>query len=118
MNSMTKPFDPQAVARLLLSHLADAVGDVASSMLEFPDMADKWEGKIKKAKKSGVQDLRGWLADEIYNDAESIEDLIGDKLHDECRGDKDKQRAVLDSLETGAHKGMKAACKSLRSNLG
>jgi hypothetical protein len=63
------------------SWIQDAVGDMAHSYHDFLD--DKWKNKIKKAKSEGVIDLKGWLADEYYNDIPTLQDLCGDRIHDE-----------------------------------
>ena len=62
------------------SWLEDAVGDMAHSYHDFLD--DKWKKKITKAKIDGVQDIKGWLADEYYNDVDTLEDLCGDRIYD------------------------------------
>lgn len=110
-----KVFDAKQSAQRIRSHLQDAVGDIASDMLSgsggFND--DKWDKKIKKARKAKVQDMHGWLADELYNDPDTLQDLMGDKLYEECDGDKMKQLEVLNILRTNAHTGMKQACDAI-----
>lgn len=95
----TEVFNPKIVADVLQSYAQDAVGDVASSMLDpmgaGVEEGDKWDKKIKKARKAGVGDLHGWLADELYSDPDMIEDLIGDQLHDNCAGDNSRMIEVL-----------------------
>lgn len=111
-------FDPKRVAQELSGFLQDAVGDVASAMLDpmgaGVEEGDKWDRKIKAARKKRVQDLHGWLADKLYNDADTISDLIGDKLHENCEGNKEKQLQVLAILSERTHAGMRKACDSLR----
>ena len=58
--------------------LQDAVGDVA----DCDPMDDQWKKRIKKAKKDGVTDIKGWLADEYYNDVDTLQDLCGDRIFD------------------------------------
>jgi hypothetical protein len=58
----------------------DAVGDMANDYQSFVD--DKWTAKIKKAKRNHVTDIKGWLADEYFNDVDTLEDLCGDRIHD------------------------------------
>lgn len=65
--------------------IQDAVGDLAYEM--HPQdirmcYGNKWAAKIKKAKRDGVIDLRGWLADEMYSDCDILQDLCGDRLFD------------------------------------
>jgi hypothetical protein len=59
--------------------LQDAVGDLAYD--HFP-MEPKWDRKIRQAKKDGVTDIKGWLADEYYNDVDTLMDLVGDRIFD------------------------------------
>jgi hypothetical protein len=57
--------------------LQDAVGDLAYDT--FP-MDAKWQKAMKAAKKEGVTDIKGWLADEYYNDIDTLQDLTGDRI--------------------------------------
>jgi len=70
------------------SHLQNASGDLAyeysrDDALPFAD--GQWQDKIKKAKKDGVVDVGGWLADEMYDDVDFLSDMSGDKIHDFAR---------------------------------
>lgn len=98
------------------SHLETACGEIASDMLSpaggFLDY--EWGKRIKKAKKNGVQDLLGWLADELYNDAATLQDLMGDKIYDLTNGNEELQNQVLDALSSKSHPAMKKACKELK----
>ena len=58
--------------------IQDAVGDVT----DCDTMDSKWQKRIKKAKKDGVTDIKGWLADEYYNDVDTLQDLCGDRIFD------------------------------------
>ena len=59
--------------------LQDAVGDLAYTC----DLLDeKWRKKVRDAKKNGVQDIKGWLADEYYSDVDTLQDLAGDRIYD------------------------------------
>ena len=58
--------------------LQDAVGDVA----DCDPWSEEWKKRIKKAKKDGVTDIKGWYADELYNDVDTLQDLCGDRIHD------------------------------------
>jgi len=57
------------------SYLESAAGEVAMDAAKYPEPDVK--KKIAKAKKAGVRDIEGWLADEFYNDAGFIEDFLG-----------------------------------------
>ena len=45
-------------------------------------MQQEHKAKIDAAKRRGVRDIGGWLADELYNDSEIVEGLVGDQLYD------------------------------------
>jgi hypothetical protein len=40
---------------------------------------------FNKARRTGVRDIKGWLADELYNDRTTVRDLVGDRLYDLLR---------------------------------
>ncbi len=106
----------QQIASDVRSYVETAVGEMASDMTGpssgFLDEA--WSKKIKAAKRNGVRDIQGWLADELYSDADTLSDLIGDRLCDATNGDKALYNAVLDVLSERAHTGMVKACAELR----
>jgi hypothetical protein len=77
-----KPEKIEDGAQDILSWIQDAVGDMANEYHSFVD--DKWSGKIRKAEREGVIDIKGWLADEYYNDVDTLQDLCGDRIHDKC----------------------------------
>ena len=62
----------------IVNHVQNVVGEMGYD--EF--MQEEYASKIKKAKRNGVRDIGGWLADELYNDAETVGDIVGDKLYD------------------------------------
>ena len=62
----------------IVNYVQIAVGEMGYD--EF--MQEEYASKIKKAKRNGVRDIGGWLSDELYNDAGTINDLVSDKLHD------------------------------------
>ena len=60
----------------IVNYVQTAVGEMGYDEYtreEFPEL-------IKKAKRLGVRDIGGWLADELYNDSDTVNDLAGDKL--------------------------------------
>ncbi len=61
----------------IANYVAEAVGEIA-----YDDFAlEEYKEKIKNAYRGGVRDVRGWLADELYNDADVVNDLVGDQLY-------------------------------------
>jgi len=104
------------IARSVMGHVQDAVGEMASDMLSPQSgfLDDKWSKQIKKARKNGVEDIQGWLADELYNDPDTLSDLMGDQIYDLVRGDEAEYKKVLDELDKNPFPGLKKAIKTLR----
>jgi hypothetical protein len=85
------------IASKIINWCADVASDAAYSMADgFMD--DKWKRKINQAKKRGVRDIQGWLADEIYNDKDIMHDLIGDRVWDECGKDIELRNLVIGEI--------------------
>lgn len=61
----------------IANYVATAVGEIAYDDFALEDHEDK----VTEAKKLGVRDIRGWLADELYNDADLVNDLVADQLY-------------------------------------
>lgn len=82
---MTREEQVRDAARNVDSWIQDAVGDLAHNLeMGFDFFSEKWQRKIKRAKKAGCIDLQGWLADEYYNDVDTLHDLCGDRIYDEA----------------------------------
>lgn len=99
-------------AREIGAWLEDAVGDCAFEASESDivfSYGDKYAKKIKDARRNGVVDLTGWLADELYNDPNVVSDIVGDRLFDSARTDEDRC-AVARVLRNGAHSALRIAC--------
>lgn len=62
----------------IVNYVQTAVGEMGYCEYTQEDYADR----IKEAKRQGVRDIGGWLADELYNDATTVNDLVGDQLYD------------------------------------
>ena len=101
------------------AYLQDAAGDFSDNPIEFHDEAI--QRKARKAIRHGVTDIRGWLADEIYNDADFLHDLAGDKIHDACTSfgvgyGKLFNKTFIKiayALSQGAHEPLRKACFKL-----
>lgn len=98
------------------SHLENAVGDMAHTMIEFPSLADDtWEDKVATAKKEDVTDLPGWLADELYNDKDSLSDLMNDHIFDHARGDREVMVLICNAmLNSRPHTALEEAIVELK----
>lgn len=111
------------------SWIQDAVGDMAGSTSQMAKFNagfgdDKWKKKIKEAEKNGVIDLVGWLADEYYDDVDTLRDLCGDRIHDETTqivGSFQKEGfdrvyvAICEKMKESAHSSLKAALDKVAS---
>ena len=76
-----EPEKIKSAASDICSWVQDAVGDMANDY-SYLCMDSQWSAKVERAKKDGITDLKGWLADEYYNDVDTLEDLCGDRIHD------------------------------------
>ena len=99
-------------AREIGDWLQDAVGDCTFEASEddiIYSYGDKYAKKIRDARRNGVVDLTGWLADEFYSDPDIVSDLVGDRLFDSASTDEDRC-AVARVLRNGAHEALRIAC--------
>lgn len=106
------------------SWVGDAVGDMAANYKDFIWMDSKWKKRVENAKRNGVIDLKGWLADEYYSDPDMMQDMAGDRVHDACYelGVKEysspefKQtfNAICDVLIVIGHNALKLAAQKLK----
>ena len=62
----------------IVNYVEQAVSEIAYD----PYARENYKDKIAEGKKRGVRDIRGWLADELYNDSDVVSDLVGDQLYD------------------------------------
>lgn len=76
----------QSEAHEIYGWVGDAAGDMAGCSEDqakfIHSMDPKRLKQIEQAKKNGVIDIPGWLADEIYNEVDTLCDLTGDRIHD------------------------------------
>jgi len=90
------------------SRLSCAAGEVAMEAFEqFEEdrycfmMTPKYARWIMKAKRLHVRDIEGWLADEIFNDAELIRDFFGDWSFDYSEKEEERQEIFKYLHENG-----------------
>jgi len=105
--------DPKQIARDIRNRLEVACGEIAYEAVQCP-FDEKTENKIAKAKKDGVRDIAGWLADEYFNDPDFLSDMIGDWAYDATKGDEALVNQVYDALSKNAHEAMRKAIEGLR----
>ena len=107
----------QSKASELYNWIQDAVGDIAHDAMLYPEPDVK--KKIAKAKRSGVSDLEGWYADELYNDSDTLSDLTGDRLYDAAEGKtlKERYRNMILIAETMKERSHKALEKALNEHI-
>jgi hypothetical protein len=104
----------KSVVNEIRNFLEAAVGDIASSVIEFPDMLEgNMKKKYKLAQKSGCRDLVGYMADEYYNDVDCIQDLIGDRIYDFVNGNREDYNKVCEELVKSSHKALSKAANHL-----
>jgi len=92
--------------------LQDTMAEMAMSIMDWPEIQDDWGPRIKKAKAAGVTDIHGWLADEMYNDVDTIQDMLGDHIHDLGNTEEDRI-AIANELAAGSHTALVKACSNL-----
>ena len=62
----------------IVRYVETAVGEIGYdeyAQQDFPSL-------MKKAKRLRIQDVGGWLADQLYNDSGTVSDLMGDQLYE------------------------------------
>lgn len=109
--------DPRVanIARSAIQHAQDAAGEMGYEHSAHSDYAEPdIQKKIAKAKKEGVRDIGGWMADEYWNDSDFLQDMLGDKIYEECDGDRALQNAVYDHIAKNAHPALKKAMIALK----
>lgn len=81
-------FNLREVVNEVRSHVETACGEMASDMVSPSSgfLDNTWAKRIKAAKRKGVRDIQGWLADELFNDPATVADLMGDRIYDATRG--------------------------------
>lgn len=77
----SKATQVQAAAAAVVNYVQIAVGEMGYS--EY--IQDEWSAEISRAKSRGVTDVGGWLADELYNDVGTVQDLAGDRMYNSMR---------------------------------
>jgi len=102
-------------AREVYQWIQDAVGDIAydewkiykeNSSLPYDDSGKR----IKKLLKEGVTDIPGRLADDYYNDAELLGDIVGDRIYDKARGNTEDIVKIAEALKEKSHPALREAC--------
>jgi len=113
---------PDEIAQNVLNQLTCACGDIAACTVDYdgnilrqlPGLGDsRWTRRARQAKADGVIDLHGWLADEIYNDSDTIRDYLGDWIHDNCNNDVELYNKVCIELIQIGHSAVKSAAQTL-----
>lgn len=95
------------IASEVLNRLGDACGEIAYDYEANPEYADdKIKKMIRKAKKDGVRDVPGWLADELFNDSDTV-DMLGDFVYDEAEQNNVPRVDIYRELEVIGHTAVK-----------
>lgn len=104
----------EKAASEISSWLQDAAGDSAFTedwdeiIWNFDHIPDI-KKKVEQAKSWPVTDIRGWLADMIYDDEGWCSDLTGDRIHDEGKGYYPNMIGIAHKMQERAHDSLKNA---------
>lgn len=115
VSSLISDEDLEQHASDLRNHLENACSDIAHSEVEMFNKgtfmgAEGTDIKLENAKKDGVIDLAGWYADELYNDVDTIGDLLGDRIHDAAKGNNAIMIAIATKIrDTSSHTALQEA---------
>uniref|UniRef100_A0A6H1ZZV5 Uncharacterized protein n=1 Tax=viral metagenome TaxID=1070528 RepID=A0A6H1ZZV5_9ZZZZ len=99
----------QGDAEKIRSWLKGACQDMAYNQVNNGAWEEADKRRIAKMKKESVIDIAGALADQLFNDTQLLQDLIGDKIYG-----LDNRDEILNDLEDGAHDALKTAIQKLR----
>lgn len=102
----------ESIARELRGWLENAVSDCSFEATEDDivfSYGKKYREKIRRARRAGVVDLVGWLAEELYNDPDVVSDMVRDRLYDSAKTDEDRC-AIAKELGERAHPALAKAC--------
>ena len=111
----------QRYADQLEGHISAACGDLAGVYVDFDNNIDTFmldpliKNKLEQAKRDGIRDLRGWYAEELYDDADTLVDLIYNCI-DMIVPDIKLHKDVLNNLAGSRHQAVaNAALKVIES---
>ena len=91
----------------LMSWLQDAMGDVADCEIQM--MREETAKIVNELNKFGCEDIKGALADRLYNNVDTLVDLIGDQIY----GLPNRKEILDDCIEHG-HTALIEACTRLQ----
>jgi len=93
----------------LMRWLENAMGDIADCEMQMP--SDKSKVYMTKLRMEGVEKLylKEALADELYNDVDTLVDMIGDQIYG-----LDNREELLDYCLEHGHTALKQASNELR----
>lgn len=102
---------PKEVARQVANHVSNVLGEVGYEQAKRP--SDKeMKARVEKLKAIGVKDVGGRLADDLFNEAGVLTDLLGDELYG-----LENRSEVLDELEKShRHTAWRLAIAELRKD--
>lgn len=94
-------------ASVVRSWVEDACGDMASTPLDWLD--EKWRARARAMKQEGVVDVRGAIADAMYDDIDTLCDLTGDRIFDEGSGDWGDMIKIAMAIRMDSNESMRKA---------
>lgn len=103
------------IARDVHSWLQNAVGDAADAIYSTRGFvgADKWDDEVERMKKDGVGDVHGALADNMFEDEDTMQDLAFDRIHDEAKSLDSNIVLIAIELRKLGHKPLRKAMNKL-----
>ncbi len=108
----------------ILNYIDESCLEIAFELYdEFKEYGDTYDEKavkfFKNAKKNGVRDIANSYADHLYNDPDNLECLLGDKLYDMFKGNKNQIREFCQkNIKTTNVSSLKMALKKIGERYG
>jgi len=85
----------------VMNWVGNAISDMAYDQVKIWEESgfDDTEGKLlEEAKANGVCDISGWYADHEYDNADTLGDLMGDRVCDICGFDTPERTEFVKEL--------------------
>jgi hypothetical protein len=107
------------IARNVDNRIQSACYEMASEINDPVYASDPdLKKKIKEAKKLGVTDVSGWLADEYYNDEDLLADFVADWASDLAGWRTELYWETLEVMKKSSHTALKNAVERLELSKG
>jgi hypothetical protein len=103
-------------AKEIANWVGNAVGDIAYDQYKMWEEYGDFNPALKKLKEDGVTDIAGAYADILYNDPDTLGDLMGDRVCDAVGWEDTEARAKFIDELCAIHSfpAWQKACNKLR----